>query len=586
MKRKALAILLALTATFSLMSITAIAASIPAKTVAPVIEILEERISTDGVPFLYCEFSVPQSVMDIVTAEGDVSVGFDYAVKMDNGQWVGGEGLAYYLTPGENIEGKANRYFFNIDQQNDNISGAIDIKAHSYSVKLLFLYNNQGAISYSDFGTEKSVGASGAQSPAPAAAGKTVTLDATIRDFHADGILFEGNIASPQGLVQAKLGAGKKPVFNLPLWSENWPGATQAKLDSLFSDVAGVNMKTTKTLTFTADSENFYVLDSSKTGGFFPIDKELFGNEDRDHNFWFSMECHAKFNYQGFEEFEFVGDDDVWVFIDGVLVIDIGGVHGASGKNISLPELVSAGTLDIKKGETVDFDFFYMERHTSESNFYARTNIDFTYTPIASGWATAELQKADELGLIPDSLKTADLTKNITRAEFAAVAVKVYEKLANTKALPATVNPFKDTSDAEVLKAYNTGLMVGIAADKFDPNALLNREQAATALTRVFKRATIPAWTFATDASYTLKFTQPASFADDAQISAWAKPSVYFMVANEIIKGVGGNKFAPRAVTSAEQAQDYASATREQALVIAVRMVESLGGKAAEFTAV
>ena len=54
------------------------------------------------------------------------------------------------------------------------------------------------------------------------------------------------------------------------------------------------------------------------------------------------------------------------------------------------------------------------------------------------------------------------------------------------------------------------------------------------------------------------------------------KDSVYFMVANNIIKGMGDNKFAPRNTTSQEEAEGYATATREQALVIAVRMVENL----------
>ena len=49
-------------------------------------------------------------------------------------------------------------------------------------------------------------------------------------------------------------------------------------------------------------------------------------------------------------------------------------------------------------------------------------------------------------------------------------------------------------------------------------------------------------------------------------ISAYAKESVYFMVANNIINGMGGNKFAPKNTTSAEEAQGYANATREQAL--------------------
>ena len=54
-------------------------------------------------------------------------------------------------------------------------------------------------------------------------------------------------------------------------------------------------------------------------------------------------------------------------------------------------------------------------------------------------------------------------------------------------------------------------------------------------------------------------------FADDTDISDWAKESIYFMVANGIINGVGNNKFAPKNVTS-----------REQALLIAVRVVENL----------
>jgi len=106
----------------------------------------------------------------------------------------------------------------------------------------------------------------------------------------------------------------------------------------------------------------------------------------------------------------------------------------------------------------------------------------------ASSWATAELKKAEELELIPDCLRGADLTKPITRTEFAAVSVKAYEALSGTKAIPAVNNPFSDTKDIEVLKAYNVGITAGTAPDKFSPDMLLNREQAATMLTRVFKK--------------------------------------------------------------------------------------------------
>ena len=194
----------------------------------------------------------------------------------------------------------------------------------------------------------------------------------------------------------------------------------------------------------------------------------------------------------------------------------------------------------------------------------------------ASEWATEELARADELGLIPETLEGADLTADITRAEFAAVAVKAYEALANGAAIPAVNNPFTDTTDVEVLKAYNIGAVNGTSATTFDPNALLNREQAAAMLTRVFKKVSLAGWTLATDSQFTLPYEKPALFADDADISDWAKDSVYFMVANGIINGVGDNKFAPKNVTSADEANGYANATREQALIIAVRMVENL----------
>lgn len=196
--------------------------------------------------------------------------------------------------------------------------------------------------------------------------------------------------------------------------------------------------------------------------------------------------------------------------------------------------------------------------------------------PHTSGWAETEIDRAEELNLIPDVLKNKDMTQKITRAEFAAVSVKVYEALSGTKAIPAVNNPFVDTKAVDVLKAYNVGVVNGISATEFAPNSLLNREEAATMLTRVFKRVTLVGWTLPTDSQFTLSYVKPAPFADDALISGWAKDSVYFMAANHIINGMGDNTFAPRNTTTQQQATGYANATREQALAIAVRMVDNL----------
>ena len=194
---------------------------------------------------------------------------------------------------------------------------------------------------------------------------------------------------------------------------------------------------------------------------------------------------------------------------------------------------------------------------------------------VMSDWFKDE--KKDLPPIIPEILVDEDLTKPITRLEFAAVCVKVYEHLTNGTALPAVVNPFTDTNYPEVLKAYNAGITVGTSATTFSPNALLDREQCATMLTRTFKRCTMPGWSMDTDSQYKLDYAMRAPFADDAQISSWAKDSVYFMAANKIINGMGNNRFVPRNTTSEQQAKGYANATREQALAIAMRMVKNLG---------
>jgi len=191
----------------------------------------------------------------------------------------------------------------------------------------------------------------------------------------------------------------------------------------------------------------------------------------------------------------------------------------------------------------------------------------------AANWAIPELEKAQSYGLIPDSLKDVDYKKPITRIEFAAVSVKLYENLSGKTATPVATNPFIDTKDVEVLKAYNIGLTTGTSATAFSPNSLLTREQAATMLTRAIKAAYIPGWTLASDDSYTLNFAQPAKFADDGKINAWAKQSVYYANAKGIILGTGNNMFSPAA-----------NAARQEALTIAVRMVEKLKGESVDYT--
>ena len=182
----------------------------------------------------------------------------------------------------------------------------------------------------------------------------------------------------------------------------------------------------------------------------------------------------------------------------------------------------------------------------------------------ASNWATTELKKADDAGLIPDILKGADMTKPITREEFAALAVILYQKITGKAAVAASTNPFTDTENPEILKAYQLGITKGTSATTFAPKELTNREQVATMLSRAI-RIMVP------DGDFSI--VGAPAFSDQGDISSWALEHVQFMGKIGIIKGSGG-KFMPRATTTAQQAAGYATTTREQAIAMGVRIFE------------
>ena len=171
------------------------------------------------------------------------------------------------------------------------------------------------------------------------------------------------------------------------------------------------------------------------------------------------------------------------------------------------------------------------------------------------GWARDQVNEAISGGLVAGGLGE-DYRVNITRAQFAATAVKLYEAMApnGEKIAPAADNPFTDTSDPMVLQAAAAGFVYGITEDTFAPDSLVTREQAAAMLSRVF-----------TKLGGEIPEESATTFSDDSLVESYAKSAVAFMSGKGIVSGRGENRFDPKG-----------NASVQEALSIALRMYKNL----------
>jgi len=197
----------------------------------------------------------------------------------------------------------------------------------------------------------------------------TITLNGTLRDFKFSHPDFEDYIGDDRGIVTTTLGSDSKPVYAK---SDTVSTTGAANFNQWFNDVAGVNSPTSYpiTLALVSASPPLYRYTNSS---FFPIDGQLYGNEGKSHNYAFTYELHTMFRYTGGETFSFTGDDDVFVYINKKLVIDLGGVHPQQSASVSLDSVASS--LGLVVGGVYQFDMFFAERHTTQSNFKVETSI-------------------------------------------------------------------------------------------------------------------------------------------------------------------------------------------------------------------
>ncbi len=199
-------------------------------------------------------------------------------------------------------------------------------------------------------------------------------LDAIVRDFSVSHPDFEDFLGVDSGIVLFDLGADGKPQYAGNPSTPTTSG--KDNFDQWFRDIPGTNISIPIQIELTPVGGGMYTYDNS---AFFPIDGQGFGDEGNVHNYHFTLEMHTEFEYKGGEVFTFTGDDDLFTYINKKLAINLGGVHGAMSQTVDLDAM--AGQLGIVKGNKYTLDFFFAERHTSESNFRIDTTIG-CFTPV------------------------------------------------------------------------------------------------------------------------------------------------------------------------------------------------------------
>lgn len=237
-------------------------------------------------------------------------------------------------------------------------------------------------------------------------------------DFETAHMSGRGGYGHVLGLVSPLLGDDGKPVYN-PVRPAKDTVYSAASFQQWFNDAPDVNISAALELVLDNGQTQAGGVYTYQSNAFFPLDGKMFGNQGLNHNFHFTFELHTTFTYSPGQYFTFIGDDDVWVFINGVQVIDLGGVHPAvtgsvllfDGKafvdknHFATSDLVrlvdstmasqlaaawsAAGLtgscpvksgdkyvdLGLTSGDNCTLDFFFSERHTTQSNFRIDTSM-------------------------------------------------------------------------------------------------------------------------------------------------------------------------------------------------------------------
>ncbi|HNY29928.1 MAG TPA: fibro-slime domain-containing protein [Fibrobacteria bacterium] len=247
-------------------------------------------------------------------------------------------------------------------------------------------------------GVETVSGAPPTTFPAPTGAGRAPSLSGTLYDYRMrdlrgldTSVYFPFAFGSPYGeipgLLQSRLSPNGRPVWSGVPLCKTHPDPARPCEDSLnapdrwFSARAGKNLAIPLELPLEAGTGDslgfldsfFFPLDAFRflPGGLLinPFFDQMIGQDLEIHDFGFCLELHARVQPRDSGRLTITGDDDTWVFVDGEIAVDMGGLHPATTQRIALAPRQG------KTDKPVALDIFHCERMPNESVFGISLNV-------------------------------------------------------------------------------------------------------------------------------------------------------------------------------------------------------------------